>query len=1115
MPHSIPLATRRFSSPLVLALLAGALTPGCGDGLPSGWHETPDGDGPMIVWDLYHEPLPDIPLPNDVATWPDPSTATGRRLNASLLVSTELEQNIRRLFDGLDGWGTFAPITIPFDAEIDIMELLERQGGADNFHASDFPEHAIYVVDMETGIPALLDLNGGNFYYTVTHLDQYWENDPRFGESNLLFETVEEDLNGNGVLDPGEDTDFDGVLDHPNTLDGTLDGTPLETFDRMAWFYERETNTLILRPILPLEQRRTYAVVVTDRLHGMRGEAVRSPFGEVHHLRQTEALARLPEHFAAHPNLYGDLAVRGWEGVAFAFTFTTQSVTADVDAIRDGLYGQGVMSYLADDFPADIVPVVVQNSATSPACEDDGRTVYVADGDRMRLLLRAIAEQAFGLGEENIEIYMRTWEQLDHLVLFFFDTPYFFADPEDEQLDDAFVIDHVTGEARVRGETISAMVFVPRETAEHQQPFDTTFYVHGHGSNNAEALLFGGLMLQHGLAVALLNAHGHGLSLGTIEQALLRGFFREQCLGPVMIGLTAGRARDLDGDGTTDSGAHFWTASVFHTRDSVRQTVIDHLQAIRILRSFDGRTAGPRTLQQAALGEIEFDGDFDGDGSPDVQGDFDGDGTPDFGGPDSAYHFTGGSLGGITSGMFAGVEPAITTSAPIVGAGGLSDVAIRTENGSVLPAMILRLMGPLVMGRQGTEPSASSTCSAGETSLYFLATSLTDDVRTEFACVPGLYGDDSVMIVRNLTGNVVRCGGVTGGDSQFRVPMPSDAGDEIIVELYTSGRGRMDFGTCDFAGTAPAPDRVVDSWEVGNGTAPGTCAECARYEATTWEVGEPLVSPTNGFGRRRQTPEFRRLVMLAQIALEGGDPINYARRVFLEPRDVPDVEVPANNLLVVQTIGDANVCLATGNAYARAAGLLPFLPHDAPDEYADYRAPASFEARYGVPTPNDLLIRNHVLEGLAYLNRHPVAGADDFLADVDGLDEGLLFFSSDGRSQLHEVDGGLRPVSQDPPLRWTRASRPMSSPSDDVFTYVNGTDVGGLLNVYVIPRGIHGFDDIYDSTIPFDIGVYTFNLIAHYMATGGRDLYYMSNPGGHGCLEDSSCDFIPAPAPDP
>ncbi|GAB5542084.1 MAG: hypothetical protein SangKO_018440 [Sandaracinaceae bacterium] len=1105
----------RFGGLSLLLLLLG----GCASDLPEGHRATPEGDGPRILWDLYAEPLPDIPLPNDVATWPDPSRATGRRLNASLLVDTETERQIRRYFDELDGWGTFAPITIPFDAEIDVADLLERQGGADNFHERDFPDHAVYVINMETGVPALLDLNGGNFYYTATHVDQYWENDPRDGESNILFETVEEDRNGNGVLDVGEDTDFDGVLDHPNTIDGELGTDFIDTHDRMLWFYERETDTLILRPILPLDQRTTYAVVVTDRLRGADGEPVRSPFSTVHHLRQTEPLEELPAHFAAHPELYGDLADRGWEGVAFAWTFTTQSVTADMDMIRDGLYGEGLMAHLAEDFPVATAPAQMQGPSRGQSCTVEGQSTYIADGDRFRTVLRAIAEQAFGLTDDQIENYMASWAQLDHVVMFYFDSPYFFENPDQEDLNDAFQIDHMTGEARVTNEVLGALVMVPKETAEHQQPFDTSIYVHGHGSNNGEALLFGGLMMQHGMAVALLNAHGHGLEFDDDELRLYDAFFGSECLSPTIRAVAAGRARDHDGDGTLDSGVNFWTASVFHTRDSVRQTVVDHMQAVRIMRSFDGRPATPVTLEERSLGTLEFDGDYDGDGSVDVAGDFDSDGTPDFGGPDANYHFTGGSLGGITSAMFAGMEPAITSAAPIVGAGGLSDVAIRTENGSVLPAMILRLMGPFVMGRAGSEPGRDSGCAAGETSLYFLSTSLTRAARTEFACLPGQYDEDDVMVVRNLDGDIVRCGGVFGGPSQFRVPIPADAGDPVVVELYEDALADIQFGSCEWRGEAPTPDVVVDTFQVSNGVAgAGRCPNCARFEDQIWEQGEALVAPTHGFGRQRQTPDLRRLVMLAQIALESGDPINYARRVFLEPREVAGVERPANNLLMLQTIGDANVCLATGNAFARAAGVLPFLPPDAPDAYAEWRAPASFAGRYeGMPTPNDVLIQRHVLEGIPWLNRHPVEGADDFLSDVDDLSDGLLTFNPDGRSQMHEADGGLRPVRLDPPLRWVRQMRPMSSPSDDaVWSFAPDTDMGGVLNGYVIPRGIHGVnpDEMYNSEVPFDIGVYTFNLLGRYMRTGGQDLPYVSDPEGHHCLEDSSCPYLPArPAP--
>ena len=42
---------------------------------------------------VEYEPLPEIPLPNDVATWPDPTSRTGLRLKASLAAPTAIERS--------------------------------------------------------------------------------------------------------------------------------------------------------------------------------------------------------------------------------------------------------------------------------------------------------------------------------------------------------------------------------------------------------------------------------------------------------------------------------------------------------------------------------------------------------------------------------------------------------------------------------------------------------------------------------------------------------------------------------------------------------------------------------------------------------------------------------------------------------------------------------------------------------------------------------------------------------------------------------------------------------------------------------------------------------------
>ncbi|MFO0682893.1 MAG: hypothetical protein U0234_12610 [Sandaracinus sp.] len=1100
------------SAPRVALSVLVALLASCdGGGRAAGWRRTPDGTGPRVAWDVLAQPLPTIPLPNDVATWPDPTSPTGLRLNASQIVPTQLEATTRAHFDELDGWGTFAPISIPFDAPLDLEDLVARQGGTDHFHTSSFPAHAIYLIDMTTGLPMLLDVGTGDFPAAVVRPDAYFDNDPRNGESNLLLETVEEDLNRNGRLDPGEDTDFDGVLDHPATIDGRLGRTPTETYDRMTWFYERETNTLLLRPILPLEQRHTYAVVVTDRLHGEDGAPVRSSLEYVHPIQQTQALAALPRLLEDHADLYGDLATDTWSHVAFAWTFTTQSVTTDLDALRDGLYGRGPFERLANEFPPNVAPAPVQGGQ---GCRMDLiGNVYTAPGERLREVLQSAGGAVFGLSEDGVAALVESYQSLDHISVAFFEVPYFFTDPEHEELDDAWDLDAQTGRARMTREVVSMLTFVPRDTSAHQQPFAPLVYVHGHGSNSAEVLVYAGLFVQQGQAVVAVNAHGHGLSVDRATNAVLHSLFGQQCVGPLVDALLAGRARDLDGDGSVDSGVDFWTSYVFHTRDSVRQTVVDQMQAIRILRSFDGtRRAAPISLVNSAGATLDFDGDVNGDGQPDLAGDFDGNGVPDLGGAQE-IRFAGGSLGGIITGVMQGVEPAIGVAAAVVPGGGLADVALRTENGSVLPAMILRVIGPLVAGRVSTGPGRESACAAGDVSLYAVVPSLDNTVRTEIACLPGAEAaNDDVLFVRNLDNGEVSCSGTTGGAiGAFRVPIPSDAGDRWTIELYHHATDRIHFGDCRWLGNPPAaPDRVIDTWESGNGSGAGNCAQCGKFEQTEWHVGDPLVAPAAGFGLRRQTPDFRRLMSLAQIGLERGDPINFQRRLFLDPITAPDVPDHVRSSMMAMTTGDPNVVIATGYSLARAAGVEAFLPPDAPDHLAEFRAPASFATEHpGFATPNDLALGYHAIEAVPRLERHPVPGGPTFLADIDDLSDGLLYFAGDGETQLPPDMGGVQPVRASPPLRWSRLSRPMARPGDDeVWRYHPGERTSVVVSLYVIPNGIHGFNTFFDPSLGFDSAVYSFNLLSRYLATSGEDVPYLSDPAGHHCLESSTCPYL-------
>ncbi|MCA9773281.1 MAG: hypothetical protein KC466_12785, partial [Myxococcales bacterium] len=279
------------------------------------------------------------------------------RVNASMIGPTALEGDLRRLLDGLDGWGTFQPISVRFTSRIDVADLAARH--QENV---DFSDDAVFVINIDPSSPefgeaAMLDMGRGNFPLNLQDVsrDQYFRQDPRGMATNLLLESVSEDVNGNGVLDPGEDTDFDGVLDRPNILNPVTRrqctaaeaGTPeCSSLDHLVDFYEFETDTLILRPVVGLNEKTRYAVVLTKRLRGIDGEPVRSPFATINHARQNDALAALPQVLGRYGLTIDD--------VAFAWSFTTQSVTDELKLVVDGINGEGPFSWITDEVPPEL-----------------------------------------------------------------------------------------------------------------------------------------------------------------------------------------------------------------------------------------------------------------------------------------------------------------------------------------------------------------------------------------------------------------------------------------------------------------------------------------------------------------------------------------------------------------------------------------------------------------------------------------------------------------------------------------------------------------------------------------------------------------------------------------
>ncbi|MCS6800131.1 MAG: hypothetical protein NZ898_16695, partial [Myxococcota bacterium] len=858
-------------------------------GLPEGLAPAPDGTGPAIVWDLEAVPLPVIPLPNDAASWPDPTSPTGLRINASTVATTRLESRLRALYDRLDGWGASMPVTIPFDGPIDVAGLMGRQGPG-RLGARAVREHAIYLVDLETGLPVPLDVQTGLNPIVAARTDGYFTGDPRASGSNLLFETVDEDLDDDGRLDPGEDGDLDGVLDEPNTPDGRLDGRPHETVDRLLTFYERQTNTLVLRPLLPLAERRRYAVVVTTRLRGAGGGTVRSPFAWVNPLPQNEVLAALPRIFAAHPDLYGDLAERGFERVAFAWAFTTQSVRADLEAIREGLYGRGPLARLAREFPPVLVPAPLHGGRRPGDCPEPGR-MYTITPAELELALGTLASEAFGVSSEQVEALLRTFDAVDYFAIGFFESPYFLGDPDAEHVDETFDVHLPTGRARVRRDLVPMVITVPKPTERARQPFPVTFYAHGYGNLAIESLGFAGLVARQGIATVSIDAQGHGLPLTAAQVTLLEALFDSQCLYPMGRALRNGRARDLNADRSADSAGLFFSAYQFHTRDALRQTVVDWLQAIRVVRHFSGAPGYPdptpwvpgRIPLRYARGEtLAFDGDVDGDGDVDRAGDFDGNGIADFGGWDARYAMWGVSLGGIVTSLVTGFEPAIRTAVPVAGGGGLFDIGLRTDLRTGRDPIWLRVMGPLLIGGPSSGPSSETSCEAGARSLRFEVPDLNQRARVEFACLaPDALQPGDLVVVRNFANRETRCAWA-GADGRFGLGIPADEGDPLELSIWRSVTD-VDGTHCEVRAGPTEPHVRISTWQVDPPSGSGGCRSCARYQDRTFERGEPLVAPTEGLGLRRQSPELRRLASLAQMALDPADPIHAARHWILDP----------------------------------------------------------------------------------------------------------------------------------------------------------------------------------------------------------------------------------------
>ncbi len=1038
----------------------------------------PGGPGARVRYDLGNRPLPAIPLPNDTATWPDPTSRTGLRINASLIAPTNIERQARQRFSQMEGWGTYAPLSVSFDVvrcdpnaehndpncynsydgpALNLDNLRQRHQG-DDF---DFKDDAIYLVNLTTGVPVPLDLGAGDFNYTLKKLDKYWANDTRVTERNLLFETIDETNNGAiSLYKPDADSDFDGVLDRPNLLkpcDGPdlgpssaspnamgcdLAGSPNyesdECYakrrkrdtcipDNLLTWYERETDTLLVRPLLPMDEMTRYAVVITDRMLDGRGNPVRSPFDLVYHPTQRGAaeLVNAAIDAGGLANYWGDIAGSGLSHVAFLWAFTTQPTVDDMKRLRDGLYGQGPFSRWGDMYPPTLevqrAVGLTTNLADSMTHDGDGwqstdlgkkagcalkaKNLWVVDYAGLKPQIEQLVVNGFDLGAgPDTDLLLRRLDAIDHMVIATFQSPFLLeGGPKSTDPNAAFHLNYGTGEGDETSDTVQVWIVVPKKNAKlgFKQPFNVDVYGHGYTGNFIELILYAGNMAEHGLATVGINAMGHGLAFDNAGQkTAAAGALGGGCYAPLLDAFLLGRQRDLDHDGVPDSGGDFWSSYLFHTRDGVRQSILDHLQLVRILRAFGTAPMMCRNDDDKAAPVKPCDPD--GDGKPAPAGDFDNDGTPDVGGPTATYGTWGESLGGILSGIHGAIDAYVTSAVPTSGGGGLTDIGVRSFQGGVVEAVLLRIWGPLVVTipASSRKPCSDPTvkdgdhctvCAMDQLSLRWVLPDVNGTGEVEIDCLkPGVIANSTVL-VRNLDNDEVRC--ASPDDQQrLRIGLPATFGDRVLVEFWDGKHQVTNYKDCILTTgalkkDATGKDLVIGAWgkgpflsgaTVGDGSA--TCAgtTCNKFQGTFFPEGATLTSPGDGYGIIRQSPSLRRFIGLAQAALEPGDPVSFAPFYALKHMTDPfGAVIEPHALLTLNTIGDMNVPLNSGIAQARAAGALPFLRPDQADVYPHYRDYVTPQALYdalGGRTPNRELIDRHVIEGITKLARHP-AGA--------------------------------------------------------------------------------------------------------------------------------------------
>lgn len=1067
-----------------LAVALGTVVAACSNEIPDFARRGQSPAGPSVRYDLFAGTQA-VPWPNDTLCWLDdeqPGPCLPNLPTATLspyLASWVVAINATR------GWSPNGPIVLPItratDAQsgfaIDLARLLALQ------QDHDWSNDAIYLVDLETGLPHTLDFPTTRGSFILQQTIELDPSDVRRAEPSLTAETIYEGLDSSttavasatdsvdgSMYHQRWDSDSDGVIDVPSILPGRRCSAPIAATegnntlallrdrclaDEVVDVYDPATNTLRLYPRAPLAQGRQYAVVLTDRLVDSEERPIQSPFADVSHPRQHRLAERVLDWLKT-PDLgryYGSVTDNPSQHVRFVWGFTTATPSADL--------ARRFRRLQPDVHAQTTAPTSTTTRLTLERQHDLDATC--SSGSLRRTIAELLREQ-LGLTATEEQATLQSLGSIASVVIGTFSHPTYGDDTIAERV------------PPIASRTdIPFWLTVPRMTSpDSALPF--VLVSHEQDSGQIEGLRWAGYWASLGLATVGFARTGTPTDALDLAISRVQQHSGDECSTAFLLDL--GRPRS-DADAWYDRYLSDVDPDVVATRDRWRRDAVEMATLAKSLESSSeviGSFAPARQLSPAGAFGVG----------------------------------TGAATAALAASLLHG-----TLSVIMVDPATSPDRAWRRgATWGAPPSNLWHVFGPRLAGVPVDAKDSATRCGPKEASIRLVSADATQR-GTEVGCLPlgGILSEDgATAIATNLTTMGRRCVAVSKS-GQFSLGLPAAANDAFELSIYDSLDVVVRLGRD--ADCALVSESLEPLLVLGGGTLNASDSS--------------IVAPTHGVGLERQSSELLHALDLAGAAFSPANPAP-----FVSELAQPNHPTDARGLLLSVTPGDSVVTPDEGLMLARAARLVPtFLPKTL-ETYWELAADVtpSIASALTKPTAAARVEEARLQEGAPRLERFPVNLS--ICGSNESSDSGLAAVCTEPKlteercaQYLPDLDalagtaagfGARQPV---PSLRLARyAGRPefdnlteLWSPQSRVIglavqpTHPDWPFVALALPL-ADPLGAHGMarDDLCRG---FRFGTYMAYLVGQFIASGGTDYPPVTRRDTQQCLATpESCSFL-------